>query len=71
MPTLPQLEGVAFRPFAGTSDYPDFARVINACAKGEGDDRVETVEGIASSYGHLERCDPERDLVVVEVEGRT
>jgi len=71
VPAFPQLEGVAFRPFAGTSDYPDFARVITACAKGEGDDRVETVEGIASSYGHLERCDPERDLVVVEVEGRT
>ena len=70
MLALPQLQGVVFRPFRGASDYPDFARIITAFAKGEGHDRVETAEGIASGYEHLERCDPERDLLVVEVDGR-
>jgi len=69
MTALPQLDGVAFRPFGGPADYPHFARLITAWSKGVGDDRVETVEGIASGYANLERCDPERDLVVVESEG--
>jgi GNAT superfamily N-acetyltransferase len=70
MPVAPQLQGVDFRSFRGASDYPDFARIITACSRGEGDDRVETEEGIASRYDNLERCDPERDLIVVEADGR-
>jgi GNAT superfamily N-acetyltransferase len=66
---LPQLDGVDFRTFSGPSDYPHFARLITAWSKGDGNDRVETAEGIASGYANLERCDPERDLVVVESDG--
>jgi mycothiol synthase len=66
---LPKLDGVDFRMFRGPADYPDLARIITASARGEGDERVETAEGIASGYDHLVRCDPERDLLVAEVEG--
>jgi GNAT superfamily N-acetyltransferase len=64
---LPQLEGVGFRTFRGVDDYADFARIITASSRGEGDDRVETAEGIASGYEHLDRCDPAHDLLVAEV----
>ena len=67
---IQQVDGVAFRAFRGPADYPHFARIITAWAKGVGDERVETVEGIASGYENFERCDPYRDLVVAEVEGR-
>jgi len=70
MPPLPNVSGIAFRSFRGASDYPHFARIITAWAKGQGEDRVETAEGIASGYDHLERCDPARDLLVAEVAGR-
>ena len=70
VPTLPALDGVAFRMFRGPSDYPHFVRIINAWARAEGDERAETLEGITSSYDHLERCDPTRDLIVAEVEQR-
>jgi mycothiol synthase len=70
VPELPELDGFAFRHFGGESDYPHFARLITACARVEGHDRVETAEGIASGYAHLERCDPERDIVVADVGGR-
>jgi hypothetical protein len=70
MAALPHLDGVDFRMFRGKTDYPDFARIITASARGEGDDRVETREGLASGYDHLERCDPSRDLLVAEVDGR-
>jgi mycothiol synthase len=69
MPALPRLEGVTFRLFRDASDYPHFARIITASCKGEGDDRVETPDGVAASYDHLERSDPARDIVVAEVGG--
>lgn len=65
---LPGLEGYEFRAFRGPDDYEAFARIITAHARGEGDDRVETAQSIASGYDHLERCDPAHDLVVVEVD---
>jgi mycothiol synthase len=66
---LPQLDRVAFRNFRGAIDYPELARIITASAQGEGDERVETTEAIASGYEHLERCDPMQDLLVAEVDG--
>ena len=69
MPAVPELDGVAFRPFRGNADYADIARIITAHSKGEGSDRVETPENTASAYDHLERCDPDRDLLVAEVAG--
>jgi mycothiol synthase len=67
---LPELDGIAFRTFRGPADYPALVRIINASASGEGDERVETVEGLASGYDHLERCDPTRDLLLAEVDDR-
>ena len=69
MPPLPEIPGLDLRLFTGPSDYPDLVRIINAWARGEGDERVETLEGITSDYGTLERCDPARDLLVVEADG--
>jgi ribosomal protein S18 acetylase RimI-like enzyme len=69
VPPVPEVPGVAFRMFRGASDYPHFVRVINAWARAEGDERVETLEGIASGYDNLERCEPERDLLIAEVDG--
>jgi len=66
VPPLPQLAGFEFRMFRGASDYPHLVRIVNAEARRHGEDRVETVEGLAASYDHLERCDPARDLLVVE-----
>ena len=69
MTALPMLDGVGFRMFRGRADYPDLARIITASARGEGDDRVETADALGSAYDHLERCDPEHDLLVAEVDG--
>lgn len=69
MPPIPELPDVRFRPFAGSADYPHLVRIINSWARGEDDERVETVEGIACAYDTLERCDPARDLLVAEVGG--
>jgi len=65
---VPQLDSVVLRTFRGADYYPDLARIINSSAEGEGDDRVETAEALASAYDHLERCEPSRDLLVAEVD---
>ena len=70
MPALPQLDGVRFRNFGGSADYEHLARIITASSQGEDDDRVETPEALASSYDHLDRCDPATDILVAEVDGR-
>ena len=49
MTALPELDGIAFRTFRGPADYPALAGIINASARGEGDERTETVEGLASA----------------------
>ena len=69
MPRLPELDGVSFRMFRDSSDYPQLARIITANARGEKHDRVETPEALASAYDNLERCDKTRDLVIAEVDG--
>jgi mycothiol synthase len=67
---LPQLDGVRFRTFGGPADYEHLARIITASSQGEGDDRVETREALASGYDHLDRCDPATDILVATVAGR-
>ena len=69
MADLPEFDGVVFRMFRGATDYQHFVRIINVSARADGDDRVETAEALASAYDHLDRCDPERDLLVAEVGG--
>ena len=69
MPPLPQFGGFTFRMFGGPPDYPHFVRIVNAAARDEGDDRVETLEGTTAAYEHLERCNPALDLLVVEQGG--
>jgi GNAT superfamily N-acetyltransferase len=69
MSTVAELKGVVFRSFRGRGDYPHLARIITASSKGEESERVETAESIASGYDHLDRCDPEHDLLVAEVDG--
>jgi GNAT superfamily N-acetyltransferase len=65
---LPELTGASFRLFAGASDYAHLARIVGANARGEGNDRFETADALASHYEHLERCDKTRDLLVAEVD---
>ncbi len=67
---IDHLAGVEFRPFRGPADYEDFARLITASSKGEGNDRTETADALGAWYDHLERCDPTRDLLVAEVDGQ-
>lgn len=45
-------------------------RVINARADRDGTDEHTSVAAMEAAYRHLQRCDPDRDIVVAEEDGR-
>lgn len=65
-PTIP---GLTFRRFRGEKDYPDMVAVIERCNQVDGIDHTDTVENVAATYRHLVNCDPQRDMLFVEMDG--
>jgi len=70
IPNAPAIPGLTFRRFRGESDYPLMAALIDACKVADGVERTTTVDDIARTYRHLENCDPQTDMLFVEVDGR-
>jgi mycothiol synthase len=66
----PPIPGLRFRLFAGSADYPGMVEVINAAYKADGVDEVVTLEQHAAEYDHPVDCDPLRDVLIAEVDGR-
>jgi len=54
------------RSFRGSVDLPAMVELRNAKMVAEGRENLITVEGLAQQYEHLQRCDPERDILLVE-----
>lgn len=70
VPDAPDIPGLVFRRFRGADDFPHMLAVITACAAADGLERADTVESMAALYAHLSNCEPERDIAIVEVDGR-
>ena len=68
----PEVPGLRFRLYAGPGDIPALAAVRNAAWLADGVDETLSEEALASDLSHAEpaRWIPERDLVVVEIDGR-
>ncbi len=67
----PEIPGLSFRRFRGEPDYPKILRVIDGSKEADGTERSDTLEDIARNYAHLHNCDPERDMLFVEINGET
>ncbi len=63
------LDRYSTRPFAGRSDLGAFASLLNARQDRDGGEDHTTVEEMAQQYEHLQRCDPDTDILVVEAGG--
>jgi mycothiol synthase len=68
--TLPPVPGLRFRRFAGEADFAGMVAANMAARQAAGVEEAITVEGVASQYAHLTNSDPDRDLAIVEVDGR-
>ena len=66
----PAVPGLRFRHFAGPRDYPGMAGANMAARRAVGVDEAVTVDTLANQYAHLTNSDRDRDLVIVELDGR-
>lgn len=66
----PRIPGLVFRSFRGESDYPVMAAIINAANQADGEEELARVEDIAVNYAHIQRSDPEKDMVFIEIDGQ-
>lgn len=57
---------LSFRKFAGKSDYPKMAALIQEAAKADETGYWTTAEDIERDYRHLDNCNPEMDMLMVE-----
>jgi mycothiol synthase len=64
------LPTLRFRTFLGEADYPVITSIINACKEADGMDHSTMLEDVRNTYTHLVKCDPYRDMLFAEVEGR-
>ena len=69
-PDAPSIPGLAFRTFRGPEDYPGMLEVYQAAHEADGLDDVTSLEDLQRNYSTLVNCDPTRDLVIAEVDGR-
>lgn len=66
----PAIPGLRFRRFAGPVDFPGMAGANMAARRAAGVDEVVSVDGLANQYAHLTNSDTDRDLLIVELDGR-
>ena len=66
----PDVPGLVFRGFRGEVDFPAMLAVIEASKEADDIERTASVEAIAHNYRHLQNCDPYRDMLFAEVDGK-
>lgn len=70
LPDAPPIPELIFRPFQGESDYPGMVAVFEASKEIDRFDWVITVDDVRREFDHLTNCDPYRDMLVAEIDGR-
>jgi mycothiol synthase len=70
VPDEPAISGLTFRRFRGKKDYPAMAEVVEGSNKADQIDHTESVEDIAATYNHLVNCDPYKDMIFAEMNGK-
>jgi ribosomal protein S18 acetylase RimI-like enzyme len=68
---LPAVPGLRFRRFTGAEDFPGMAAANMAARIAAGVEEMVTADVMANDYGNLTNSDLERDLAIVELDGRT
>jgi mycothiol synthase len=69
IPDAPALPGLRFRQYRGEDDLSAMLAVYTAAHEADGLEDVTTLDQMKLNYATLVNCDPERDMVVAEVDG--
>ncbi len=70
VPDAPSIPGLTFRSYGGEGDLPSFVDVYEASRPVDGFSWIMTLEEIQNHYEHMLNTDLERDVLVVELDGR-
>ena len=70
LPGAPSIPGLAFRMYRGPEDFPGMLEVYRAAHAADGLEDVTSLEDFGRNYATLVNCDPTRDLVIAEIDGR-
>lgn len=65
----PAIPGLCFRRWRGLDDLPAMSAVADAANRAVGSADVRPLEDMVAVYSNLSNCDPERDIVLAEVDG--
>jgi mycothiol synthase len=66
----PAVHGLRFRHFRGESDFPHVVAVAEATREADQLEFTISIEDVAREFRHLENCDPYRDFLFAEVNGK-
>ncbi len=69
VPAAPPVPGLAFRRYRGPADHQEMLRVSGAAHEADGLEEVGTLEQFTLNYATLVNCDPDRDVLLAEVNG--
>jgi ribosomal protein S18 acetylase RimI-like enzyme len=70
VPEAPAIPGLVLRRFRGKADYPLMVAVIAGSKDADDLEWVTSAEDVARNYRHLVNCDPDQDMLFVEVDGQ-
>jgi mycothiol synthase len=68
---FPDIDGLTLRRYRGKEDLPSMADLITRSREADGVDLVTTVPDLEAQYTDPVDFDPEADVVIVEVHGKT
>ena len=66
----PPIPGLAIRHMSAPADYRAMNDAANESRLADGNDFITSLESFADHYDHLVNCDRDRDVLVVEIDGR-
>ena len=69
IPDAPAVPGLRFRHYRGEEDLPVMLEVYAAAHEADGLEDVTTLDQMKLNYATLVNCDPQRDIVLAEVDG--
>lgn len=70
IPTAPAIRGLGFRHWSGESDLAGMFAANQLARRADGELEPPTLDGMANYYRHLDHCDLDEDLLVVEIDDR-
>ena len=70
LPDAPDVPGLSFRRYRGEADHAEMVAVLNAANEADRLDEHRTVEQMTAGYAQLTNCDPYRDVLIAEIDGR-